>query len=541
MSSGDAATGLVRLRRAAPWLAVVASSVVFRLPSLLNAAHTTSDAAIVGLQAMQMLRGEWSVFLLGSGYQTSVDSAVAAAWFLLLGPTALALRLSTFAGHLALTLFAFATLRRHFAPWVAAACVLPLIFTPAPLHTYILYPPRQAALTLAVASGWLLDGASGRGGHEAGSAAPRTLGSELARFAVGAAGLGLACAADPYAMILVPPLGALGLLATLDDGPARRRVAQRALVLTAGAVAGLVPYWLLRHHPAASHGATGLDFGRIEHNTKLLLDECLPWLLSTKVQYARSALDYGPWEPAAPMRALQWVGAATLTLGVGSGAALAFARSIPWRVRRLGIAGFIGTPVTVAGFLVSVMVMDIYSARYLAAALLLAPFALAPAAWLLARTKRPAAALGVALGPFALSTAIAGWLSFTPLVDGLAIRLESGRIADERAVAALLEQRGIRHGMADYWVSYRLTFLFRERLVIVPNNEAEDRYAPYRREVEAAPAVAYVFDPLRSREDLERVARELSAAESPYEPPERVLVGRFTVFLLRRRQPAGHV
>ena len=62
-----------RLRPTAPWLAVLVASILFRLPPLINAAGTNSDAAIVGVQAMHILRGEWSWFLLGSGYQTSVD------------------------------------------------------------------------------------------------------------------------------------------------------------------------------------------------------------------------------------------------------------------------------------------------------------------------------------------------------------------------------------------------------------------------------------------------------------------------------------
>ena len=35
---------------------------------------------------------------------------------------------------------------------------------------------------------------------------------------------------------------------------------------------------------------------------------------------------------------------------------------------------------------------------------------------------------------------------------------------------------------------------------MVPNNEGEDRYPPYRKQLEASPVIAYVFDGLRSRE-----------------------------------------
>ena len=56
---------------------LVLGSYLFRLPPLLNARSTNSDAAIVGLQAMHILRGERSAFLWGSGYQTSADAWVA--------------------------------------------------------------------------------------------------------------------------------------------------------------------------------------------------------------------------------------------------------------------------------------------------------------------------------------------------------------------------------------------------------------------------------------------------------------------------------
>jgi len=68
-------------------LGLVALSFLYRLPALLDAGNTNSDAAIVGLQAMHILRGELSWLLFGSTYQTSVDSVVAALWFAVLGPS----------------------------------------------------------------------------------------------------------------------------------------------------------------------------------------------------------------------------------------------------------------------------------------------------------------------------------------------------------------------------------------------------------------------------------------------------------------------
>ena len=158
-----------RWRPSAPWLVVLAASILFRLPPLINASGTNSDAAIVGVQAMHLLHGEWSWFLLGSGYQTSVDSLVAALVFSVTGPSPLALMASTLAEHIGLTWLAFSVLRRAFARLpatsreraglLAAILVTPLVFTPDPVHTYVHYPPRQASLTLVFLGLWLLDGA----------------------------------------------------------------------------------------------------------------------------------------------------------------------------------------------------------------------------------------------------------------------------------------------------------------------------------------------------------------------------------------------
>jgi hypothetical protein len=49
-----------------------------------------------------------------------------------------------------------------------------------------------------------------------------------------------------------------------------------------------------------------------------------------------------------------------------------------------------------------------------------------------------------------------------------------------------LDQHSRRLAMADYWIAYPLTFISEERVLVVPENAAEDRYAPYRRQVEAA-------------------------------------------------------
>jgi len=510
------------LREAAPWALVLFLSIAFRLPPLINAEGSNSDAAVVGLQAMHLLHGEWSPFLWGSGYQTSVDSIVAAALFLFTGPSPLALMASTLAGHVVLTWLAYDVVRRALtaplkatARWAAAILVLPLVFAPDPVHTYVLYPPRQASLTLVFLAFWLLHGA-------ASARRPR------ARFLAGGAVATLAVYADPYALLFLPVLALLGVLATRDLEPARAEARSRLGAVAAGALLGVVPYLLLRRHPLASHGQTSLTLDVLRHNFDLLVDSCLPWLLSTKVYAAQHMSDYQPWEVGAGYHAFQVASAAILVVGLASGASLFFRRNLPWELRRLGLVGAVMLPVTIGGFLVSPMVMDHFSSRYLAAIILVSPFCLAPAAALLG-TRRSA----FALAPYLVSAAVSGWVSYRPFT--LAVHPS---ISVDARLGTVLRERGIRYAVADYWAAYRLTFAWRESPVVVPTNEAEDRYKPYRARFEAEPVVAYVHDAYRSRESLDAVERKIRNGETTFEPRyERFQIETFTVLILRRRAP----
>jgi len=56
-----------------------------------------------------------------------------------------------------------------------------------------------------------------------------------------------------------------------------------------------------------------------------------------------------------------------------------------------------------------------------------------------------------------------------------------------------LQRTGVRGGLADYWVSYKLTFLSNEQIIVVPSNAA-DRYPKYTEYVRALPADARLDD-----------------------------------------------
>lgn len=500
------------LRNALPYVAVVAASFAFRLPALVNAGTTNSDAAVVGLQAMHILRGEWSPFLLGSGYQTSADAAVAAFFFIFLGATPLALMLSSLAGHVALTSFVFATLRRHVDGWMAAALCLLLVFTGSTIHGNALYPPRQMALTLVFASIWVIDGAP---------RAPRP----RRRLGIGAAMFSLACFADPYALLFAPLIVLFVVLVTHETAQNKRE-----MIIAAGSTAlafavGAIPLALLRMQPRSLGGATTLTTDVIERNAHILSESCLPWALGTTVYAPVHMMDYAPWEPGPAFHAWQILSASMIIGAMTFGGAAFFMKRIPLPIRRLGAIGLVSLPMTTAAFLVSVMVMDHFSARYLVAFLLMIPFALAPLAWVL-KTRR----FLIVVFPYLLSSAVAGWVGYRPAVEGLRIR--SGLTRDDEELGRVLRARDIHAAIADYWVSYRLTFLYREEIAVVPTHVSQDRYPPYRRRFEAASAYAYIVDPLRSEDTVESVETRLRETGARF---ERLQVGTLTAFLVSRK------
>jgi hypothetical protein len=146
-------------RGGVPLVFLLVASVLARLPALINARGVNSDAAVVGLQAMHILRGGWSWFLWSAGYQASFDAVLAAAGFAITGPSALTLMVVPLIGHLVLVGLAYDTVRRALAPAVgrggAVLACLPLVFAPQSVNGVALYAPRQWSITAAVLAVWL--------------------------------------------------------------------------------------------------------------------------------------------------------------------------------------------------------------------------------------------------------------------------------------------------------------------------------------------------------------------------------------------------
>ncbi len=499
---------------------LVLASFLFRLPPLLNARSTNSDAAVVGLQAIHILQGERSPFLWGSGYQTSADAFVAAAFFAPFGSSPLVLMMSSLTLHVIATMLVFATLRRRFPPWASLILTLPLVLAPASVHTYALYPPRQLSITLAIASFWAIHSAS-------------RLAKWRAAAWLGLGGLlyGLAISSDPYPMVLAPAVGLFALIVCVE-----RPVLRLSLLALGGAI-GALPFFLLHRLAGAKSGPLGLSTSVIAHNWDLLVKECLPWALSYKVYFARYVMDYKPWDPPLAVQAIQLSGAVVVAAIVLAAFVLVRRESIPKSTRVLGFVGASAFVITIAAFLCSVMVMDHFSMRYLAVLTLMLPFASATIAHHLG-TKR----FAILISPHLVASALCGWVGYGPFVRGPIPVSETPELADDYVLFDLLRSKNITYAEADYWASYRLTLLWNERIVVVPTNPNEDRYAPYRRAFEAAPTFAYIFDPGRSREDVADAEQKLNASNASV---EKMRAGGHTVFVVTRTAkessvPTGH-
>ncbi len=515
-TDGSSPTEWASVRRVV--YALVGLSVAFRLPELLNADAVNSDAAIVGLQARHIQHGEWSPWLWGSAYQTSADATVAALAFAMAGATPRVLMASALGLHLVLTLMVFAMGRRHRDPLAGCLAAMPLVFSPASVHSYALYPPRQASLTLAIASVFALD--KGLTAHGRG---------RLWMF-VGGVLLPIAVVADPYASVFVPAVLAFASVGLVERRRANSLDRRDSAAPLAGAVLGSLPLAWLFTRAEAKHGVLGVDVGRLVHNGRLLLDECLPWVLGTKVfRSSGHSLDYRPWSPPFGIAILQYAGAlAAIALLVTVAIVVLRTVRAPSPATRFGLAALVLVATTLGGFLVSPMVMDFFSMRYLAAlthGLALGLVCIGSAAPSFSPTRPVAVGITV---PLVMASAIGGWVSFSGSVDGPRI-VAMGASTDEMALREELIRAGVTAASADYWVSYRLTFLYGENPVVVPRNESEDRYGPYRRRFEGAPVVAMVFDPRRSRETLE------SFEGPPDGCPECREIARFRTGRLRAR------
>jgi hypothetical protein len=494
---------------------LVVLSFATRAPALLNAAGTNSDAAIVGLQARHVLHGEWSPLLWGSTYQTSADSSWAALFFAALGPTPLALMLSALVAYVALTLFAFLLLlRRSSSPWRAFVATLPLVFTTACVHSYALYPPRQLSLTIAFAALLVIDRADG-----AKRPAAWLFGGGLLVM--------LAWLADPYAVVFLPPATLLAALVVLRARPTFASRAGAGGAFALASLVGAVPLVALWLSPRSRQGVVTMSPSVLGHNARLLWTECLPWAIGTKVYKPLHVMDYVEWHMPVAYAVVAHAGVVFLVAAVVASLLFVLRRSVERPLRHLFVFGAATASLVVVSFLFSLMVMDHFSMRYLAAAVLVLPFVVAPL------VERLGASRGaLVLAPYLLVAGVGGWFSHGDWTRrGLPVRTAAGRAEDATRLLPELERRHVGAVVADYWAAYRLDLLWREALPVAPLHESQDRHRPYRDALDHARRFAYVFDRGRSFEDEAKTAADF---DSKLSRAERFDVGSFAVYVYDR-------
>lgn len=500
------------MKRWLPPVLLTTLFVLFRVPALLNPGLLNSDGAIAGLQARQMLSGEWDWLHWGRDYLTSLDSVVAVPFFALFGATPLVLMTVTLLGQLASALLAFAIVRRRLGDGPALVVVLPIVFVTMALNIYLFFDIRQWCLALVLLACWVIEGSPE-------AARPR---SRLALGVVIAFG---AVFVDLFAVQLLPGVILLAVLTALDG---RTRAAlPRLLPVFAGVGVGVVVLQLLRVLAHVETGRAHLQLKLLTRNAPLLLEQCLPWLLGTKIFAMTAGGNIEAVASPAWLTVVQAAGALVFAAALFSGAGLFFVQRIPWRVRVLGATGTGVACSSLAGFLLSSTAEDIMGARLLAPVILTLPFTLAPLAFLAGSARR----LALGLSPYLLTTLVGGWLSYGLMVDGpFPRRTPRGAMSEEAAVGQFLRARGIRYAAADYWIAYRLTFILQENPIVVPE-ASEDRYPRWRREFDAAPRVAYLVHPSSSWLTSETIEAQLRAQRLRF---EKFTVQGYTVLLVER-------
>lgn len=500
------------MKRWLPPITLAVAFVLFRVPVLLNPGFINSDGAISALQANRMLEGEWQWLHWARDYLTSIDSVMALPFIAVFGATPLVTMVVTLLGQLTTALLAYAIAARRLSPWQAVLVTLPLVFMTMGLNIYLFFNVRQWCLAMMLGAFLLID-------RSAESARPRA--SLIAGLVLGF----LAMFADLFAAQFIPGLILFAILSGLDGTWRWRAFPPVLRTVGLGSAIGVVLLMVLRRVADVHTGRASLDTLKIPRNWPLFAEQCFQWMAGTKL-FALEASGNAVLVPVPGWLAvLQALGLFAVVSLLVSGAALFFVKRIPWRVRVLGAVGSGVAFTSCFGFLCSSTAVDLWGARLLLPVIVLMPLTLAPLAHLLGKR------FVLALAPWLLATGITGWLSYGVFVDGpVPVRTARGAMTEERALGDFLRAKGVRYAAANYWVAYRLSLIFAEHPIVVPES-SEDRYPKWREQFDAEPRVAYLVHPSGPDLTVELVESSLEERGLTY---ERITVEGFTVFLVQR-------
>ncbi len=513
------------------WVAPLAAAVLavaVRLPFLLSGKIAfDSDEAVEGLMARHVLSGEFPVFFWGQTFKGVPEVYLSAAAFAAFGPGVIVLKAVTLSLFAMLIAANFVLLEKIAGRWIAVASSLLLIVSPPALVfwsldasaeyvvlmllgavlllTVLRWQRQGGRLTLAtigLVAGialWvqqafvfylipvglvLFTNARHRmGRHEPGKLtygvaaisafylALSVVAFLTGGFTLSAGGVVLSARA-PQKLLRISALAAL-IAAGMHVLTTRSRENVRDLLrccwpFGAGFLVGYVPvigYWLFVQPGGAP--MRNADLNRLVGAAPDILGTVIPIIAGFKIATTeRLAIPLVAALPAAiALGAYMWVNGRRLvsllrtravTLDLSSDFFPLFAVVVPLI------------------FLASGAYLDTQSYRYLIPWYVGLSVACASGGLTLAQGKRTLASWLVGL-----ILAVQGWQQVIWYR-----KLEPD--AASRATINCLKENGVRGGFADYWTSYKLTFLSNEGLIITPENGV-DRYPAYSEFVRSLP------------------------------------------------------
>lgn len=408
-----------------------------------------SDEAVVGLMARHFARGDVRAFYWGQPYGGTLEPALAATGFRLLGSSATALKAVPMALDACAALLTWRVGRRITVPVAAAVAGLLVWIWPA---TYLWWSVKE------------------RGFYEAGLCLT-LVGALLALRIVGSSGR--SCWPDWLALGLVSGLGwwetpqVVYVLAPVAVWLAwrLRGAGWRSVAAVPTFVIGAAPWlWPNVHNGFASLRPPPSPVkGTYFDHLVTLAHVGAPMTMGFRVPYVTR------WLHPAPVA--QFLYLATCALVVAGCA------------RRWPGGRVVAVVLVCLPFLHALLPLagTVAEGRYTLFALPWLALAIAHRC-----NVRIAAVLAIGL---AAGVTVLGLLAMRGETDPYAPDRHVPRSLAELERA--LDNHGVHHAWANYWVAYRLTFETRERTVVAP--ASSDRFAPYASAVSADPAAAHVF------------------------------------------------
>jgi hypothetical protein len=521
-------------RRFLQLLLIAALVIVGRVPFLLHGDRFfDSDEAVEGLMASHVLQGEHPAFLWGQNYKGVPEVYLAAAVFAIAGPSVIALKSVTLACFALFVCLQYVLVERLFSRAIAWMATAFLVLGPPALVRWSLSANAEVVMTLL--SGTVI-----------------CLGIDIWRRTGSRAAFLAACAAAGFGLwvhqYIIYYWVALGL-AVFHWLPQRRKILREVVtaretprwlrLLTTVLAVVAIAYVALGAVAFLTSGfdalALGLRIG-VHHPQKLwniaagllviavlarvfslasLSDRqggstrslVLGAALAFAAGYAPALAAYATHGGSPPIGRTDLAGVSAaispfvrqivpIVIGFRSPAAgwlhvpfwlglpLVFAivaSLVALRERPFTPLFHFLVFITPLIFLLSGAFIDAQSYRYLMPAYGALAVVFALGIWRIFRWSRVAGAiaLAMALTLFALQQR-AWYRELTPDTQSAAI-------------INCLDRSGIRAAFADYWISYKLTFLTGERIVIAPD-KGVDRYPPYSAQVRTQPSPPRIPD-----------------------------------------------